>query len=63
MFRLAHQPLTIADLAVILEVPRSRVARALERYGILPAYRVGKVKCYTRGQLDTIAELVARHRS
>jgi hypothetical protein len=56
----ALRPLSTEDLTIILEVGRSRLVRMLDRHGILPADRVGRTKCYTRDQLDTIAELVAR---
>jgi hypothetical protein len=55
-----HQPLTIADLVIVLGVSRCRLRRCLDARGILPAFRVGRVPCYVRDQLDEIALAVAR---
>jgi hypothetical protein len=54
------QPATFADLVAVLSLPPSRLERLLDRHRIRPAYKIGRVRCYDRQQVDAIAELVAR---
>lgn len=57
-----RMPVTHATLAAALGVTPRRLSRALEMHGVEPAYRIGRVRCYDRRQVDAIAELVASDR-
>ena len=47
-------PTTFDDLLAIFAMPRARMTRLLDTYGIRPAYRVGRARCYVRDQIHQI---------